>query len=276
MVAYPIQIGILHRIAITPSRPVTCVTSAPPPRAQPSRAHSAVSVHVLRYGAPGPRCLPAKTISLPVRRALAADDIGRVPFRRFSSPFLPPPSSPPGPRRSRRRGNHMESPVFCANARCRLRPPRSLPAGVSLRPETCVPGWFDPRRSAGGRGGGCAARCVERGHRAGGAQVGIQVVLGVFEFTLAVLEDAVRHGPHIQSTPRLRGATFVLLQHRQSQHLASIHAPRAGAATALCWSTPTSIPRRCFNPRPCAGRLLQIRSMTSTPIGRSPVSTCTA
>ena len=47
---------------------------------------------------PSLRCpwpaLPAKTISLPVRRALVADDIGRVPVRRFPSPFLLPSSSP--------------------------------------------------------------------------------------------------------------------------------------------------------------------------------------
>ena len=57
--------------------------------------------------------------------------------------------------------------------------------------------------------------------------------------------------------------------------------PRAGGAGCVI---PTSIPRRCFSPRPREGRLLrcaatganQIRSTTSSPFGRAPASTCTA
>ena len=64
-----------------------------PARAQPSRAHSATLGACPSLRCPWP-ALPAKTISLPVRRALVADDIGRVPVRRFPSPFLLPSSSP--------------------------------------------------------------------------------------------------------------------------------------------------------------------------------------
>ena len=52
--------------------------------------------------------------------------------------------------------------------------------------------------------------------------------------------------------------------------------PRAGSGCCVWCPTHASNPRRCFNPRPRTGRLPQIQSTTSTPIGRSPVSTCTA
>ena len=64
------------------------------------------------------------------------------------------------------------------------------------------------------------------------------------------------HGPAWVSHPRpaLRGDSLV--QHRQSQHLASIHALRGGGSCVWC-PTPTSNPTRRFNPRSRTGRPLR-------------------
>ena len=83
-----------------------------------------------------------------------------------------------------------------------------------------------------------------------------------------------RPGIGVASTPRVAG--------RLAPKAPAVPAlgfnprPLRGGGYCVWCPTPTSNPRRCFNPCPRTGRLPQIRSTTSTPLGRSPVSTCTA
>ena len=175
---------------------------------------------------------------------------------------------------------HLRFAGFHANARSRLRPPDHFLQASAFAPKpVCredstqdVPqeaAAAAVRRGVWQRGG------VSRALAAPAATRGAQAVLGVFDFTPPCAKMPLGTAPTSNPRPAFAGRLLPPTAPAVPALGLNPRPLRGGGSCAWC-PTPTSIPRRCFNPRPCAGRLPQIRSMTSTPLGRSPVSTCTA